>query len=324
MAGYDVKADVTKFKKDEEDRKKFSGSSVLYEIQDGENPLRLLPRSMKIFTPEGDFGFAVRYLVHYNMFEVQGFKMIVCPATIKEPCPICDMIDNEDDKGKIGRIRRQERFLYNVYDLRDEVMKLLETGPQIYDGFSKHWLDADWGPGRMIGIKEGCVAKIVKIPADKSSTGWNHYDVVMTPRGVDIDTKLPQGWQDVINALESKVPAMRPNQDLKRLVECYQKGIPPNKDEMQKREAVTEDRAKDLIDKAGKTAPAQTASQPQQAQPQQAQPQAQGDGLKTGPAGGSAKTGEIPQCFGVEFSPRKDTCKTCNYWVKCRESYTRG
>jgi len=292
-----LKVDIERFLKEEEERKKNQGFTQVYEIVPGENPLRLLPRSSKIFN-EGDYHFAIRYFVHYNLFDVQGYRMLVCPSTYKQRCPICEYIFSEKWE-KVSSIRRQERFLYNVFDLRDNSLKTLETGPQIYDGFSKLWVDSDWGPQKMIDIKNGCVIKIILTPAKESNTGWNKYDVSITPRVVDLSNLLPADWLDFVDRLETKIPLLKDEKEIERLLDCYIKGIPPNLEEIENRNAIMEERAREIEalgskdDKVVLTTP-------------------------------DVKKEKEPECFGLEYNPRKDVCKNCNFWIRCREAFLKG
>ena len=303
MKNFELKVDLEKFKQEEQERK--YSYNVFFEIKPGENPLRLLPRSMKIFT-EGDYLFAYRYFVHYNMFDVQGYRMIVCPTTYKDACPICEYVSQETDREKVGRIRRQERFIYNVFDLTDETLKIMETGPQIYDGFTRYWLDAEWGPSKMVGVNTGCMFKIVLVPAEKSSTGWNHYDVVATPKVVDLTSKLPENWMETIDSLESKIPAVRSKEELSKLVEYYVKGISPAVEETKKREEVFEERAKELEELGKRNQQQQQQQQLSKQQEVQVQQKQQSG---------------VPDCFGLNFAPRDQKCKVCVYWAKCRDAF---
>jgi hypothetical protein len=299
MKNFELKVDLDKFKQEQQERK--YSYSTFFEIKPGENPLRLLPRSMKIFT-QGDYLFAHRYFVHYNMFDVQGYRMIACPMTYKDTCPICEYVSQENEREKVSRIRRQERFIYNVFDLADETLKVLETGPQVYDGFTRYWLDSEWGPGKMVGVETGCMFKIVFVPSEKSSTGWNHYDVVATPKVVDLTQKLPENWEETVDSLESKIPIVRSKEELSKLLECYLKGISPAAEETKKREEVFEERAKELEALAK-----QQNSQPAQLVKQEGQP--------------AQPLQKIPDCFGVSFAPRDQKCKVCVYWTKCRDAF---
>jgi len=292
-----LKVDLEKFLKEEEERKKSQGFVQSYEIVPGENPLRLLPRSSKIYT-EGDYHFAIRYFVHYNLFDVQGYRMLVCPSTYKQRCPICEYIFSEKWE-KVSSIRRQERFLYNVFDLRDNSLKTLEAGPQIYDGFSKLWVDSDWGPQKMIDIKNGCVIKIILTPAKESNTGWNKYDVSITPRVVDLSNLLPADWLDFVDGLETKIPSVKDEKEIERLLDCYIKGIPPNLEEIESRNAVAEERAREIEACGLKKENSKVILTP-------------------------PENLNKPECFGLEFNPRKEVCKSCNFWIKCREAFLQA
>lgn len=260
-----------------------------YTLSDGKNLVRILPRSMKYFDKEGDDDFAYRYFVHYNMFEVDGYRMIVCRKTVGEECPICELAETLEDKVKL---RARERFIYNVLDLNDPgKIKVMETGPKIYEEILKFVLNPEWGD--LFGIKDGRNITIEKIPPNQTRTGWTDYTVMPSPQKSDVTELLPEGWEDMIDTLVGRIPKLFEVDEMKRLVECYKKGEPPNLEEMEKRQEMLNDRKKE-VEKVGQQ-----------------------------PVEKKEETRQL-ECFGKDFSVRNEKCKVCPERVACKEAFIKS
>ena len=268
----------------EKRRQEYMGRDF-YDLKDGSNVMRILPRGFKYFSKEGDDDFAIRYFVHYNMFTEEGFRMIVCRKTVGEKCAICEMVDSLDDKAMIGKLRARERFMYNVLDLKEGKMKILETGPKIYEEILKFVLNPEWGD--LFGVKDGRQVTIEKISAEKSGTGWADYNVVPSPQKTDISDVLPEGWDDEIDKLLDRVPVIPLADEGGRLVDCFKEGSSPVTAEIKKREGVGQDRKIQLGTKEEKS-----------------------DEGK-------------PECFGLKYAPRNEKCKTCKVRDDCRTEFLR-
>lgn len=322
-----INVDMEAAKQDEKQREEERSSFEMFELKEGANSIRLLPRSMKIFSEEGDKTFAHRYLVHYRLFKAKGFGMIVCPKSIGAPCPICDFLETDEGKALLPDGNKpSERFLYNVVDVDRKSMTIWETGPGIYNDLVKYWLDPDWGPNAMISPEEGMVCKITFTPKDKSQSGWNNYDTVMAPRKIDVTAFLPEDWEKKVDDLEKRLPKIKSNEAIVRLVEHLKNGTSPVDDETEAREDVWAQRKEELTQsdtkKDGSVTLAKGAQEkdspkeeaaPKEEIKEQATPQpaaAQGDG--------------IPDCFGQGFSPRNGDCIECKYKVKCRTAFLKG
>ena len=208
-----------------EKRRKESAGKEFFNLADGKNSIRILPRSMKYFGPDKDDDFAVRYYVHYNMFEADGYKMIVCNKTTGHGCPLCDEISRLNDKTLSSRIRAKERFMYNVLDMSDSKIKLLETGPKIYDEILKFVLNPEWGD--LFGLDNGRNVTIEKIPAEKSGTGWVEYSVMPSPMISDVTPALLEGWEAEVDRLVEKIPEIRTLEEFQRVANCFATGASP-------------------------------------------------------------------------------------------------
>lgn len=324
----DIKTDINKFKEEEETRERNKSYTDFFAPKTGENAIRLLPRSADIFT-KGDHRFAHEYMVHYNMFDTKGFRMLVCPKTSGDDCPICDYLASIDDKKIRDSLKVNTRFLYSLVDLVDNKVKVYETGPGVYNSFKKYWLDGDWGPAKMIDLEKGCVIKLAFTPADKSDTGWNQYALIMSPREISVMAILGEDWEAELGKLITHVPAVRPIDELKRLVKCFIDGVAPNADFTQAREEIDGVRKEEVTTVVPAAAPvdAQSDGAPLLNKP------AVGAGVKPTVAvqptvsetridGGADTATEAanPPCFGNEYRPREEKCKKCSVWIKCRQA----
>lgn len=332
-----LKTDTLKTKHEEREKRRGEMSASFFQLKDGKNVVRILPRGLQYFSKEGDDDFALRYAVHYNLFEEKGFGMVVCPAYTKQTCPICEMVGRISDKTKQTKLRAKERYMYNVFDPEDGIIKVLETGPKVYDDILKFVVSPEWGD--LFGIKDGRMITIERIPADKSGTGWADYNVLPSPQVTDVTEVLPDGWDAEIDKLASKIPGVLDLEELKRLVECHEKGISPVKKEDEKRGAVDGERAEKLaalrqsvgMGGAKETAKATSApaSKPAVVQQPPAQAAAVGEkkampGCQFGPQPDpNFPPGTYPFCFALEYSPRQEKCKTC--WAKpeCRLEFLK-
>jgi len=223
-----------------EKKRKESMGKEFFNLEEKKNTVRILPRSLKYFSVEKDDDFAVRYFVHYNLFDVDGFKMVVCRKTLNQVCPICEEVSKLKDKVLLGRVRARERFTYNVFDFEDGKIKILETGPKIYEEVLKFVLNPEWGD--LFGLKDGRNITIEKISAEKSGTGWNEYTVVPSPMPSDITESLPENWDEEIDKLFERIPTIFDEAELKRLADCFKNGTSPAKLEQEKRKDVTKER----------------------------------------------------------------------------------
>ena len=96
----------------------------------------IIPYKVNVNThPEvqkGDLWFQRTYFVHFNVGPDN--KAVVCPRTIKKPCPICEHVkelynsDTEENTALAKEIKAKERELYNLIDLDDP-----DKGVQIFE-----------------------------------------------------------------------------------------------------------------------------------------------------------------------------------------------
>lgn len=314
----ELKPKMDKFQKENAKRKSYSTFDRL-KVQSGDNEIRLLPRSMQIYT-KGDAHFAHRYLVHYNMFDIKGYKMLVCRESTGEKCPVCEYLETVDDKTIKSKIGQRERFLFHVIDLRDSSNKLYETGPLVYDAVAGYWVDKDWGPAKMIDLEKGCVLKIDFTPADKSDTGWNKYKVSMAPREVNVLPFLGDKWEDVINGSIDAVPGSKSYDELVKLVQCFIDGRDPSDEEISEDDSKVEKVAEKVVKKSGDTVLKKPGSTPSKAEEKKEEAPKVETREKEAPKGSS----DVPSCFGEEYAPRTEKCRGCDKFIKCRDSFMRG
>lgn len=326
-----LQTELLKKKQEEQEKRRQESGKVFFDLKDGKNVIRILPRSLKYFSKEGDDDFAVRYLVHYNMFEVSGYKMILCSQTKGEACPICEYVNKATDKVVIGKIRHRERYMYNVWDQADGKVKILETGPKIYEEVLKFVVSPEWGD--LFGLVNGRMITVERIPKEKSGTGWAEYAVVPSPQLTNISELLPEGWDAEVDSLVSKIPEGSDQAKLGYLVECFTKGVAPvTGQEDQKVGAAQALKPQVGGQQAQSTSAVAAAPVQTQAQvptmplpPVSATVKVGTPGCQFGPQPDPKfPAGTYPYCFAKEYSPRQEKCKTC--WAKpeCRAEFLKG
>jgi len=100
----------------------------------------VIPYVVKVDThPEaqkGEVWYQRTYFVHFNIGPEN--IAVVCPKTIKKPCPICEHVkelynsDSDEDNTLAKEMKAKERELYNIIDLNDQ-----DKGVQLFE-FSYH------------------------------------------------------------------------------------------------------------------------------------------------------------------------------------------
>ncbi len=102
----------------------------------------IIPYVVKVDThPEvekGDYWYQRTFFIHFNVGPEN--KVVICPRTIKKPCPICEHVkelfnSGEDDDIALAKdIKAKERELYNIINLDDEDkgVQLLEMSYHLF------------------------------------------------------------------------------------------------------------------------------------------------------------------------------------------------
>jgi len=257
-----------------------SRDSLYFKLEEGRNVIRILPRSLEYFSKAGDTDFAFSYMVHYRLLDVDGYRKIVCKQTSGQKCPICDYIASLEDKTKAKSMRVATSYMYNIFDYDSEKIKVFETGPFIYEEIFKYVVDPDWGD--LFALKDGrdVVIEVEAISASQKGKK-NPYTVKMTPNKTDITNLLPEKFDEIIDSLRERVPAVHDDGFYLTVVEHLKKGtLPaPIKKEDNK--------------KGGSVAKTEEKKPP---------------------------VGEKPDCYGLEYSPRADKCKVCTTKADCRDA----
>lgn len=299
--------------KERQEQRPFSDSKF-FTLKDGMNVVRILPRSMKYFAPEGDDDFAYSYWAHYGMFDVDGYRMIVCARTVGQRCPICDYLRAHKDLGT--RMKASERFLYNIFDYDDGSIKVMETGPFIYDKIYRLVLNPMYGD--LFGIRDGRDVSIEKIPGEKSSTGWVQYSVLPVPDKKDISDLLPDGWEEEIDRLETFVPPFLGVEKLTELVKLFDEGKSPKPTSESMSEGVKNGGAKREEQKRVKKVPI-CFGQYDENDESCKNCEVRDDCSKSK----SDQEGEqnYPECYGKDFSPKFDKCRNCPVRNECRKKF---
>jgi len=336
----ELNVDMEKFKQEQAKRDEAKGTRLdRYEVKAGVNELRLLPRSMKILTKERDHNFGFNRYVHYQLFpDTVGYKVLTCSKNSNQVCPVCVFLESlktREDKQKYSRIRAQERWFYNVLDFREGSgkFKVLESGRQVYDAFVRHWVDPDWGPKKMVSLEDGCLAKLLYTPREKSSTGWGHYDVTMSPRTLNLVGTLPVGWEEILDSLEERIPQARSTEDMQHLFDLFMAGKTPVMEHEKAKQSVDEDRAQQLASYGTRLAPEVVLPKVKVEGVNPVYPQKESvvqQGLQAGLLPKPATVEEVklltvpPRCFGEDFQVRNIICMACPFQGPCKVKFVQS
>lgn len=280
-----------------------------YNLEDGKNEIRVLPRSMKFFTKEGDDDFAFKFYVHYNLFDKSGFKMLVCRKTLGEACPLCDFIK----KSNLPNLSKA-RYVYNVLDLSDNQVKILTTGPMVYGQILNFLLNPDWGD--ICGVKDGRDVTITRVPAAKSPNGRVSYNTIPSPQQKDITEILPEHWEETVDSLEQQgIPFIFSEEKMAELIDIYKNGGDPTV----------------VASGASKVEPPHevAVSVDEEVIPETKEAEKPKDNSVAAPvveekpvaATKEKSTGAIKDCFGEGFSFKKEDCRNCATRKGCKKIY---
>lgn len=284
-------------KKRAEEKKSSAGGKYWKPEEGKRNVIRVLPRSLKYFTKEGDNDFAFSYYVHYNLFDVEGYKRIICKQSFGQKCPICDHAASFDDKKKAKNFRASHVYMYNVLDYETGDIKVFESGPFIYDEIIKFVVDPAWG--ELFDTKTGRDIVIEKKVVPQSKRGLeNPYEVKPIPDRTDVTEALPDNWDELISGLQDRLPEPKDDAYYLAIVEHLRKGTLPAPVEKDKKEGNNSNHS------GTATASAPAASEPAPAAAKKSDTPKQ----------------ENPVCFGLEYSPRLEKCKPCFAKAACRDA----
>ena len=265
-----------------------------FNLQDGENYLRLLPPSLEYLKEDVDY-ITFEYLMHYNL-GIEGNRTAeVCPKILgkQHRCPICEVVfklyktQDATDKTLAGSIRAKGRHIYNVLDLNnlDKGIQIMETGPKIYDEIVKFIANPKYSD--ILDLDQGRNITITKTPGKESSSGFAEYDVIPDPDITSIKDKLPENWKKQLIKLEASIPVPKSYEEIKNILE----GEESSSEETTTSDSADKTTEDPVVDKTP-------------------------DVITEVPA-----DGEKPKCFGNDFGPKRPECIGCAYKIACRDEY---
>jgi len=295
-------------------RKNWKGQNKgFWTPDDGENNIRILPRSLAYFSEEEDSDFAFMFYQHYKISD--SAPVLVCPtsAHIGKKCPICEKVrglyksNSEEDKELAKSLSRSKRFHFNIIDL-DNIeagVQVMETGPFIYKEIMKFVLDPDWGD--LFDIKTGRNIVICKNPPSGGNQ-WASYEVKPKPAATNAKDNLPTTWKQDIAALMKKLPTAKEYDEINTLLDPtlpLQKAVAPiqntstNFDDDDDDDTNVHEVTDDDVAEVAAELEVEVAAKPK------------------------ATTGGKPECFGNEYSPKDEKCKACATDIKgaCRAAF---
>jgi len=280
--------DVSKLK--EKFDKKTSERTDRFNLQDGDNYLRILPPSIEYFSGDIDY-ISFEYLTHFNLGVEGDRKAEVCPKSNGKAhkCPICEAVyklyknNTPEDKEMASSLRAKTRFIFNVLDLNavDKGVQVLEVGPKIYEYIITFLANTKWGD--LLDLDKGRNFTITKTAAKETSSGYVEYSVTPDPDMTSIREKLPKNYKELIAALKKQVPVPKTYEELKAILEG---------EEVEEKKSVTKEET------------SHTAQEPVVEEKKPPKP-----------------AGEKPACFGEEYGPKADKCVKCGVKDDCRKKF---
>lgn len=152
MSNLDLQAQLRKKLAEIEQRSKGGErrqSFKFWKPKEGRNVIRILP-------PKGENSIYSEARVHFGVGPNK--RMVVCPQTIGQPCPVCEQVNKlwqmggEENERMARSLRATERYYYNVIDRTlqegdegyNEVM-VFSSGVTIFQAIATMIVDPDFG-----------------------------------------------------------------------------------------------------------------------------------------------------------------------------------
>lgn len=295
-------------------------------FKEGDNTFRILPRSMKYFTDDDD-DFVYQYLVHYVPTLGDESTTIVCPSNEGKVCPIC-MISkalyntgSKEDEELAGKLYKRKRFLMNAVKLDVDDMgtpnmnkvygvEAIEFAQKtVHDGLLTFMVNDKWG--ELLDPVEGRNFCITMVPKAKTESGYNEYKTAPDPDITKI--KLAKSWKKSLDALAETMPEASSYDVIYNAL--ISSGLFDSIDDMPKavrnlfqRELSTASESS-VVDKGMESA----AAEEEYEAPDVPDPEPEDPPEEAEPA--------QPDCFGVEYSPKKAKCKKCPVKHECLHAF---
>ena len=301
--------------------KSAGGGSV---FKEGNNYLRILPRSLKYFTDDDD-DFVYKYFVHYMPTLGDDNTTIVCPSNEGKLCPICMIAKilyntgNADDSELARKLYRKSRYLMNAAKLEVDEMgspdmsKTYSVEPiefsqkTVHDGLLTFLVNYKWG--ELLDPVEGRNFCITLIPKTQTESGYNEYKVAPDPDITKI--KLVKAWKKQLDSLKEQIPPASSYEEIYNAL--LNTGLYDSVDDMPKSVRNLFKRELGLDEKPVE----QEDDIPDYEIPPKTPPTDETpDEPEKEPAADESDDGK-PECFGQEYSHKKAKCKKCPVRKEC-------
>ena len=280
-------------------KEKFDKKSVersdRFVFKDDDNYLRILPPSIEYLGESVDY-ISFDYLMHYNL-GIEGEKISeVCPKTCGKhhKCPVCEVVyklyktNTAEDQALAGKMRGKIRHIFNIIDLNtlDKGIQIMETGPKVYEEIIKFITNPKWGD--LLDLDKGRNFTITKTSDKKTTSGYIEYSVAPDPDSSSIRNQLPQNYKEMIGFLKKNVPSAKSYDALKMILEGDSNDVTTSEKQEHKTESVREDKPTEVKEEHKK--PVEVKKEP-------------------------------PNCFSIDYGPKRDICLECSYKIDCRKKF---
>ena len=301
------------------DNNKSSGANI---FQEGANYIRVLPRSMQYFV-EDDDDFVYKYKVHYiNVLGEDRVRTVVCPTNENKPCPLCMMSKAlylsslPDDKSLASKLYARYKYLINIALLEADNMGNVDmnrswnvtaatfTQKTVYQGIFQYLINPKW-PNLLDPI-DGRNFCVTVTPSSRTESGYNEYSVSPDPTVTKI--KLVKGWKKQLDTLKDNMPEIASYEELYNLI--IDAGYYDRIEDMPKVMQSLFSRELDMSPSEAPK-PVEPISNPVDDTPDVPDTDFTPDEEPI-----KADDGK-PDCFGIEFGPRKAKCSKCSVKGDC-------
>jgi len=305
-------------------RRESAGRSNTFQLKDGDNFVRFVPRSAAYFE-DNDLDIAYPIKVHYQVHPEN--KYLICPrtASIGKPCPICERVNElydskiPENESLAGIIRAKKRAYFNIVGLSSpnpentpaDQIKIMpfECGDTLYSELVDAFFEDP--ENDFLRLKEGYIFNIKK----ETVGGYPRYKLKNLRKPFDLTPYLSDNYIEEIDSLKNQIDEVKSYEDLE---EIYENGL-----ELREKKANRSVYAKPAPAPAPAPTPRRATKPAPKPEPvaeveQEAEVEAP---AATPKKATKAKSGAKKECFGKTFDGASEKCKSCPDTIACRDAW---
>lgn len=170
--------DLSKIKKKYEEVKQKTTSSTdnIMDFEIGDNLVRVL-------SPEDGSDFYKEVGYHYIKIGEEKKAVVCLRLTLGQPCYLCEVVSelykskDKGDKTLAKQLRGNMRVFYNVIHRKDNTLKVMATGNQVFKQILGFMADEDWGD-----LTHAETGRDIVITKQKTGEGLTDVEYVVKPK----------------------------------------------------------------------------------------------------------------------------------------------